>query len=155
MLKNAKKKQGQSQQEPQQPQQQKAEPSEMNNTVAKVFDLSPRELFSLLYNGYIKHLYTTNDFALANNRTDDNELIKTRDGKVYSISKDLRDVIAKCFGDNDWRNISYNKVDNKQTTVNREITPNEIRNLRNAVQGNEQAINTVNKIERNMNNRGN
>lgn len=73
----------------------------MNDTVAKVFDLSPRELFNLLYNGYLKHLYTTNDFALANNENSDNELIKTRDGKVYSISKDLRDVIAKCFGDND------------------------------------------------------
>lgn len=72
---------------------------EMNTDEAKILDMSPRDMFIVLYNGYLNHLYTYEDLVNIDNDTKDNSTLTSKDGSEYTIAKSLKDIIVKCQDD--------------------------------------------------------
>ena len=99
----------------------------INDEEAKILDMSPRDMFTILYNGYLNHLYTYEDLIDINNDTKDNSTIIGRDGKAYTIAKSLKDIVVKCHNDDnafttkgsgEQRNTSNN---NNDTSIDQEV----------------------------------
>lgn len=84
---------------------------------AKILDMSPTDLFMVLYNGYLNHLYTYEDIINVNNDTKDASTIRGRDGNNYTIGKSLLDIINKCQNNDNafTTKESENKISRKST----------------------------------------
>lgn len=81
-----------------------------NSDEAKILDMSPRDLFMILYNGYLNHLYTYEDIINIDNDTNDNSTVRGRDGKDYIIAKSVKDIINKCQNDSNAFTTKGNEV---------------------------------------------
>ena len=79
-----------------------SEPEEdktMSDEEAKILDMSARDMFLVLYNGYLDHVYTGQDLVGIDNNKDNNGdagRLWSKDGKTYwEISPQLKDIILK------------------------------------------------------------
>ena len=67
----------------------------MSQEEAKILDMSARDLFLVLYNGYLTHTYTGQDLLDIDNDPKDNNHLTDKNGKIYPISPSLKEIVLK------------------------------------------------------------